>query len=246
MDIPEPHLSTGMSAHQAAAVSRRCHALSTAMRIRIVTLLGERGVRTLQECAQVLGEPKGSIDYSINVLLDAGLIEITRRQPQGTKRFFGITPLGEHLRIHLAPFAIEVDDASTDGNTSEARSEPSRPRTRNRADPDLPSGVAVPKPPSRAPEWFRNAWLALPRRERVVLALRSGLNAEPLTLSEIGDLLHRSVETIRQLEFHALGDLAAAMPEPAFVPTSAHGRQILANWLPERRPRPSRRPGHAS
>jgi hypothetical protein len=87
------------------------------------------------------------------------------------------------------------------------------------ADPDLPPGVQAPllrrdRPPGldAAPyPALRNAFNALPRRSRVVLALRMPPpDRPPLTLRAIGRHLGIGHERVRQIEARAVSDLCVA------------------------------------
>lgn len=87
------------------------------------------------------------------------------------------------------------------------------------ADPDLPPGIRVPVLGADAPqgvdhERYRRlcaAFDAMPRRSRVVLALRLSFEGRKrLTLRAIGSLLGVGHERIRQIEARAITDLVWA------------------------------------
>lgn len=96
------------------------------------------------------------------------------------------------------------------------------------ADPDLPQGVDLPALSARPPEdidldryqRLRDAFEQLPRRSRVVVALRLPRRGHaPLTLNDIGVWLGVGVERIRQLEQRAIWDLSSA-----WLPDGGKGR----------------------
>jgi hypothetical protein len=87
------------------------------------------------------------------------------------------------------------------------------------ADPDLPTGIALPELSPGPPlglnpdryRWLRDAFYELPRRSRVVVVLRLPLpDRHPLTLHAIGQLFSVGQERIRQLEHHAVWMLIRA------------------------------------
>lgn len=87
------------------------------------------------------------------------------------------------------------------------------------ADPDLPPGIEAPllrrdRPPGldAAPyPALHDAFNALPRRSRVVLALRMPPpGRQPLTLREIGRHFGIGPERVRQIEARAVSDLCVA------------------------------------
>jgi hypothetical protein len=88
------------------------------------------------------------------------------------------------------------------------------------ADPDLPPGLHAPALRTVPPRSdcaadrhrrLREAFDAMPRRSRVIVALRlPPAGRRPLTLRAIGRLLGVGPERIRQLEQYALDDLSRA------------------------------------
>jgi sigma-70-like protein len=87
------------------------------------------------------------------------------------------------------------------------------------ADPELPPGVALPECSPAPPaglnadryRWLTDAYYDLPRRSRVIVALRMPWPDRPtLTLAQIGDLFGVIPERVRQLEHHAVWMLLRA------------------------------------
>jgi hypothetical protein len=87
------------------------------------------------------------------------------------------------------------------------------------ADPDLPTGIALPElspgpPLGLSPDryrWLREAFYELPRRSRVVVVLRLPFpDRQPLTLRAVAQLFGVGQERIRQLEHHAAWMLVRA------------------------------------
>jgi hypothetical protein len=87
------------------------------------------------------------------------------------------------------------------------------------ADPDLPTGIALPELSPGPPlglnpdryRWLRAAFYELPRRSRVVVVLRLPLlDRQPLTLRAVAQLFGVGQERIRQLEHHATWMLVRA------------------------------------
>ena len=87
------------------------------------------------------------------------------------------------------------------------------------ADPDLPLEITLPELGVDPPRGFaadryralRTAYYALPRRSRVIVALRLPLrDRRPLTLRAIGELLGIGQERVRQFEHHAVWMLVLA------------------------------------
>jgi DNA-binding transcriptional ArsR family regulator len=62
------------------------------LRSQLLDLLLERAA-TVRELAAAVGRPKGSVDYHVNVLVDAGLLKVvrTRRVRAIEERFYGRT-----------------------------------------------------------------------------------------------------------------------------------------------------------
>jgi hypothetical protein len=90
------------------------------------------------------------------------------------------------------------------------------------ADPDLPSGIEAPEmnadpPPGVDADRYRglrDAFNAMPRRSRVVVALRMPQpGRRPLTFRAISRLFGISHERIRQLEARAVWELSSAWHE---------------------------------
>ena len=87
------------------------------------------------------------------------------------------------------------------------------------ADPALPPGISLPELDVDPPRGFaadryrdlRTAYYELPRRSRVIVALRLSLwGRRPLTLRAIGELLGIGQERVRQFEHHAVWMLVRA------------------------------------
>jgi Sigma-70, region 4 len=85
------------------------------------------------------------------------------------------------------------------------------------ADPDMPPGIALPglspEPPfglnSGRYRWLREAFYELPRRSRVVIALRLPIpGRKPLALRATGVRLGVGPERVRQLENQAIWRLS--------------------------------------
>ena len=64
--------------------------------------------------------------------------------------------------------------------------------------------------PRTSGAWFRRRMGRLDDRERAILALRYGLEGEPLTLKEIGRRLGITREWVRKIERRALAKLGDA------------------------------------
>lgn len=99
------------------------------------------------------------------------------------------------------------------------------------ADPDLPPGVHVPQLSAEPPfglnadryRWLREAFDELPRRSRVVIALRLPPPGHaPLTLRDVGRWFCVGAERIRQLETQALWVLGRAWRPDGASGLSAH------------------------
>jgi len=108
------------------------------------------------------------------------------------------------------------------------------------ADPDLPTGIALPElspgPPlglnSDRYRWLRDAFYELPRRSRVVVVLRLPLpDRQPLTLRAIAQLFGVGHERIRQLEHHATWILARAW-RPQSSPIDLNRDERMAEIAP--------------
>lgn len=87
------------------------------------------------------------------------------------------------------------------------------------ADPDLPPGIALPELSPEPPfglnsdryRWLRDAFYELPRRSRVLIALRLPIPGHPpLTLRATGVRLGVGPERVRQLENQAIWRLSRA------------------------------------
>lgn len=95
------------------------------------------------------------------------------------------------------------------------------------ADPDLPTGIALPELSPDPPlglhadryRWLREAFYELPRRSRVVVVFRLPLpDRRPLALRAIAELFGVTLERIRQLEHHAIWTLARAwLPRASLI-----------------------------
>lgn len=108
------------------------------------------------------------------------------------------------------------------------------------ADPDLPPGISLPELDVNLPRGFatdryrdlRTAYYELPRRSRVIVALRLSLwGRRPLTLHAMGELLGIGQERVRQFEHHAVWMLVRAW-QPQRSPGDLTRSQQIALLVP--------------
>jgi DNA-binding transcriptional ArsR family regulator len=105
--LGETELDYALDDFIAADTPQRMKALGDPLRSLVLDLVLERAM-SVSELAQRVGRPRGSVAHHVDVLLDAGLLQVvrTRRVRAVTERFYGRTArtIGIESDDHDLPF----------------------------------------------------------------------------------------------------------------------------------------------